>query len=75
MAKKKDTIRLKQVNITAKAPKQVTAYGEVSKRKIDSVRKANPAAGRLIGKGSKDSGGMTRYGPEASDVIKKTVKK
>lgn len=75
MAKKKDSIKLKEVKITAKSPKSVLkSGGEVSTRRIDSIKRANPAAARAIGKGFKGSGGMTTYGDDASDVIKSQLK-
>ena len=78
MAKmKKDT--LKAVNIRStpvKSPQSVLKGGkQIPTRKIDSVRKANPAMGNAIGKPYKGSGGMDSYGADASDKIKKVVKK
>jgi hypothetical protein len=76
----KKPIKLKDVQIKGKKipksdPKSVTKSGEVPTRKIDSMRRANPALGRAIGKPGKGSGGMDTYGPEASDWIKKGLKK
>ena len=53
----------------------VTNKGEVSARKIDSIRKANPAAARAIGKGYRDSGNKVRYGADQSDAIRAALKK
>lgn len=80
MAKKKDPIKLKEVQIKGKriqkqVPKSVLkSGGEVPTSRIDSIRKANPAASRAIGKGYKGSGGMTTYGDDASDIIKSQLK-
>ena len=79
MAKKNDSIKLKEVQIKGKRipksnPQSVTRSGQVATSKIDSIKKANPAAGRLIGKGYKGSGGMTTYGDDSSDVIKNALK-
>ena len=71
---------LKEVKITAKRPKtvqqtSVTKSGEVPTRRIDSLKKANPALGKVIGNGYKGSGGKTTYGDDASDAIKAGLKK
>lgn len=47
---------------------------QVPTRKIDSIKKANPAAGKMIGSGGKQYG-ATRYGEQASDVIKGALKR
>lgn len=74
--KKKSPIQLKEVKIKGKRipksdPKSATRSGEVSTRRVDSIKKANPALGKVIGKPYKGSGGMDSYGPDASDAIKK----
>lgn len=75
MAKKNDPIKLKEVKISAKSPKStLKSGGDVPTRRIDSLKRANPALGKVIGKGSKGSGGMTTYGDDASDAIKKGLK-
>jgi len=48
--------------------------GQVPTRRVDSIKKANPALGRVIGKPSKGSGGMKTYGDDASDAIKAGLK-
>lgn len=64
-----------------KNPTDTTRYsalktgGKIPTRKIDSVKKANPFMGKAIGKPYKGSGGMDTYGDDASDVIKKVIKK
>lgn len=49
--------------------------GQVPTKRIDSIRKANPAMGRAIGKPYKGSGGMDTYGNDASDKIKGALRK
>lgn len=80
MAKKdgkpKSKVRqLQEVKITAKRPKSVqqtsvTKSGEVPTRRIDSLKRANPQLGRVIGKGSQVPGQKVRYGDASSDAIK-----
>lgn len=69
--------QMKEVKVVVKksTPKSVTSFGEVPTRRIDSIKKANPGAGKLIGGGYKGSGGMTTYGRDQSDVIKAALKK
>jgi len=50
------------------------AGGQVPTRKIDSMKRANPNLGRVIGKPSTGSGGMKTYGDNASDAIKAGLK-
>jgi hypothetical protein len=49
--------------------------GQVPTKRIDSIRKANPAMGKAIGKPYKGSGGMDTYGNDASDKIKVALRK
>jgi hypothetical protein len=70
---------LKEVKITAKAPKHteeksLTRKGPVATRRIDSIKRANPALGRVIGKGSKDRYGNTTYGDDSTDAIRAGLK-
>ncbi len=73
---KRDT--LPQLNIKANrmpGPQSILNTGAtVPTRKIDSVRKANPKVGGMIGKPYKGSGGMDTYGPDASDKIRAVIK-
>ena len=79
MAKKQKATQLKEVKITAKRPKANTSVlsggGEVKSAKVDSMKKANPALGKVIGSGYKGSGGKTTYGADASDAIKAGLKR
>ena len=52
----------------------VTNKGEVPQSKLDSIRRVNPKVGKQIGSGYKDVGGKTRFGPEASDVLRGALK-
>lgn len=49
--------------------------GEVATRRVDSIKKANPQLGRVIGKPGVGSGGMATYGAAASDAIKAGLSK
>jgi len=76
MAKmKQDTTKKKAVNMQNSNGKSVTRFGEVANSRIDSMKKANPALGKAIGEGYKNSGGGKSYGYAASDAIKAGLKK
>lgn len=75
MAKKDGGNRrqLKEVQVTAKGkstPKSDTRFGQVATSRVDSMKRANPALGRVIGKPGTGSGGRATYGPDQSDAIK-----
>lgn len=74
---KKDSSKTVTIKSTPiKATQSVLKGGkQIPTRRVDSIRKVNPAAGRAIGKPYKGSGGMDTYGPDASDKIKTTLKK
>jgi hypothetical protein len=72
--------QLPEVKIKGKGYKKadpqssLKSHGQVATRRIDSIRKANPAMGRAIGKPYKGSGGMDTYGDDASDKIRASLK-
>lgn len=51
----------------------MTKTGKVPTRQVDSIKKVNPALGKLIGSGGKQYG-TTRYGENASDAIRTGLK-
>lgn len=77
-AKSKPTNTLDEVKITATRlakPSGVTGLypkGSVKNSQLDSIRKANPALGRKIGKPIANS--QDRYGSSQSDLIKSAIK-
>lgn len=78
----KNPIQLEEVTVTARpikkkmAPSTTRLYpkGEVENSKVDSIKKANPKLGRLIGSPNKGLG-KAQYGASESDLIKKALKR
>jgi hypothetical protein len=73
--KKLPTVKITATRLSKAQPQSVTRSGQVPTSKIDSIRKANPAASQQMGKPYKGAGGMSTYGDRGSDVIKGALKK
>ena len=76
---KRDTIRLKQVDIKStpvyKRTSVLKSGGEVPSSKIDSMRKANPKLSQAIGPAKKNRQNKDWYGDDQSDMIRAGLKR